>query len=124
MKFILMVLLNGLAVYFSAVVLNVLFPSIMPVTVKSYPIAIVVAIIIAVVNTIIKPILTLITLPINIITLGLFSIVINGLCMLLVPMIVSAFIEQGGFAVQGLLWAIVYSVILSFVQSTLSVLVK
>lgn len=123
MKFILSILLNGLAVYFSAVLLNVLFPSYTPVTVQNYPVAIFVSLVIGFVNGVISPVLKLVTLPINIITLGLFSIVVNGLCILLVPMIVNIFVP-GGFAVNGLLWAIVYSAILSFIQSTLTVLVK
>ncbi|MFO0703581.1 MAG: phage holin family protein [Patescibacteria group bacterium] len=123
MKFILSILLNGLAVYFSATVLNVLFPSYTPVIVKSYPVAIFVSIAIGFVNGVIAPVLKLVTLPINIITLGLFSIILNGLCLLIVPMIVGVFVP-GGFVVNGLLWAIVYSALLSFVQSTLAVLVK
>jgi len=123
MRFILSILLNGLAVYFSAVLLNVLFPSYAPVVVKNYPVAIFVSLVIGFVNGVIAPILKLVTLPINIITLGLFSVVVNGLCILIVPMIVNIFLP-GGFAVNGLLWAIVYSAILSFIQSTLAVLVK
>ncbi len=123
MRFILSILLNGLAVYFSAMVLNVLFPSYTPVTVSSYVVAIGVSIVIGFVNTVIRPILKLVTLPINIITLGLFSIVINGLCILIVPIIVNVFVP-GGFVVNGFVWAIVYGALLSFVQSTLSVLVK
>lgn len=123
MRFILSILLNGLAVYFSAMVLNVLFPSYTPVTVSSYVVAIGVSIVIGFVNTVIRPILKLVTLPINVITLGLFSIVINGLCILIVPIIVNIFVP-GGFIVNGFVWAIVYGALLSFVQSTLSVLVK
>lgn len=123
MRFILSILLNGLAVYFSAMVLNVLFPSYTPVTVSSYVVAIGVSIVIGFVNTVIRPILKLVTLPINVITLGLFSIVINGLCILIVPIIVNIFVP-GGFIVNGFVWAIVYGALLSFIQSTLSVLVK
>lgn len=123
MKHLISLLLNGLAVYVSALLLNILFPSILPVTVKDYPVAIVVSIVFALVNLLIRPVLKLITLPINVITLGLFSLVVNGICVLIVPYIVNYFVP-GGFAVQGLLWAIVYSALVSFTQSTLSVLVK
>lgn len=123
MKHLVSLLLNGLAVYLSALLLNVLFPSILPVYVKDYPVAIGVSVAFALVNLIVRPILKIVTLPINVITLGLFSLIVNGICVLIVPYIVNYFVP-GGFAVQGLLWAIVYSALVSFTQSTLSVLVK
>jgi putative membrane protein len=123
MKHLISLLLNGLAVYLSAILLNVLFPSILPVYVQSYPVAIVVSIVFALVNMLIRPILKIITLPINVITLGLFSLVVNGICVLIVPYIVNAFVP-GGFVISGLLWAIVYGALVSFTQSTLAVLVK
>lgn len=123
MKHLITLLLNGLAVYLSALALNVLFPSILPVYVQSYPVAIVVSIVFALVNMLIRPILKIITLPINVITLGLFSLVVNGICVLIVPYIVNLFVP-GGFVIHGLLWAIVYGALVSFTQSTLSVLVK
>jgi uncharacterized membrane protein YvlD (DUF360 family) len=100
-----------------------LFPSILPVYVQNYPVAIVVSIVIAFVNMFIRPIIKIVTLPINIITLGIFSLVVNGICVLLVPYIVNLFVP-GGFVIHGLLWAIVYGALVSFTQSTLSVLVK
>lgn len=123
MKHIISLLINGLGVYLSAQLLNILFPSVMPVIVKSYPVAIGVSLVIGFVNTLIRPILKLVTLPINVITLGLFSLVVNGICILIVPNIVNLFVP-GGFVVHGLLWAIVYSALVSFTQSTLAVLVK
>ena len=123
MKYLISLLLNGLAVYLSAIALNVLFPSILPVYVQSYPVAIVVSIAFALVNMLIRPILKIVTLPINVITLGLFSLVVNGICVLIVPYIVNIFVP-GGFVIHGLLWAIVYGALVSFTQSTLSVLVK
>ncbi|MBP6993942.1 phage holin family protein [Candidatus Woesebacteria bacterium] len=123
MKHLISLLLNGLAVYFAALVLNVLFPSILPVYVQSYPVAIVVSIVFALVNMLIRPVLKLITLPINVITLGLFGLVVNGICVLIVPLIVNLFVP-GGFVIHGILWAIVYGALVSFTQSTLAVLVK
>ena len=123
MKFLISLLLNGLAVYLSALALNILFPSILPVYVQNYPVAIVVSIAIAFVNMFIRPIIKIVTLPINIITLGIFSLVVNGICVLLVPYIVNLFVP-GGFVIHGLLWAIVSGALVSFTQSTLAVLVK
>ncbi len=123
MKHLISLLLNGLAVYASAVVLNVLFPAVTPVFVRDYPVSIGVSVIIALVNLLVRPIIRLVTLPINVITLGLFSLIVNGICMLIVPLLVELVIP-GGFVIRGLLWAIVYSALVSFTQSTLSVLVK
>ncbi len=44
-----------------------------------WPVAVIVAAILGFINTVIKPIVKILTLPINILTLGLFSLVINGL---------------------------------------------
>ena len=59
-----------------------------------------VCIIIALINTFIKPLLQLITLPINILTLGLFSLVINALMLMLAGWIAP------GFEVEGFLSAL------------------
>lgn len=53
--------------------------------------AIVVAAILGFINTVVKPIVTILTLPINILTLGLFSVVLNGLFFWFVASIVSGF---------------------------------
>lgn len=53
--------------------------------------AIIVAAILAFINTIIKPIISILTLPLNIITLGLFSLVINGLFFWFVAHLISGF---------------------------------
>lgn len=123
MSFIFKLLLNGLAVYFTAVLLNTLFPGIQPVVLNNYPVAIFVSVVIGLMNRTVRPILKLITFPINIVTLGLFGWIINGIVILLVPYVVNLLVP-GGFQVHGLLWAIVYSAVVSFIQSTLNVLVK
>lgn len=66
------------------------------------------ALILGIVNLIIKPILIILTLPITILTLGLFLFVINGLMLL----ITAGFIS--GFTVTGFFAAIIGSIILSF----------
>ncbi len=53
--------------------------------------AILVAAILGFINTVVKPIVTLLTLPINIITLGLFSLVINGVILWFVATLVAGF---------------------------------
>lgn len=72
--------------------------------------AVLAALVIAIINHTIKPIITLITLPINLFTLGLFSFVINGMMILLAAAIVP------GFAIPSLLMAIWFSIVLAVVN--------
>jgi putative membrane protein len=72
--------------------------------------AVAAALVIAVINHTIKPFIMVISLPINIVTLGLFSFVINGFMILLAAALVP------GFAVPSLLMAIYFSVVLSIVN--------
>ncbi len=100
MKFLTTILLQGILVYFT----TYLLPG---ASVGGYVDAIVVALVLAVANTFIKPILTILTLPITLLTLGLFLLVINGIIILIVDAVLS------GFQVQGLFTAIIFSIILS-----------
>ncbi|MFZ4648952.1 MAG: phage holin family protein, partial [Patescibacteria group bacterium] len=68
--------------------------------------ALVAVLLLGVVNAIIRPILILLTLPINILTLGLFTLVINSLMVLLVSSVVK------GFNVHGFLPALSLSLLL------------
>jgi putative membrane protein len=65
------------------------------------------AAVLAVLSMFVKPIIVLLTLPINILTLGLFSFVINAGLVLLAGAIVP------GFAVANFWWALLFSVVLS-----------
>lgn len=76
------------------------------------------AVVISVANTFIKPILVLLTLPITFLTLGLFTLVINGVLILLASAVVP------GFEVASFLWAVVFSIVLSVVNSFVGTLVK
>ncbi len=75
--------------------------------------ALITALVLGIVNAFIKPILLFLTLPINILTLGLFIFVINALIILLVSNLVS------GFKVDGFWWALIFSIILSIINSFL-----
>ena len=66
------------------------------ITISSFVSALIAAIVIALVNLFIKPILIFLTLPINILTLGLFILVINALLFLFVAYLVPG-IEVDGF---------------------------
>ena len=74
--------------------------------VNSFATALIVAVILGIINTLIKPIILILTLPINILTLGLFTFVINALLLLLVARFVT------GFTIDGFVPALVGAVIL------------
>jgi putative membrane protein len=100
-------LLSGLAVLLTAYLLP-------GVHVEHYGYALLVAAVLAVVNFIIKPILIVLTIPITLITLGLFLLVINALMILLVDSLID------GFRVDGFWWALAFSLILSVFNSLFS----
>jgi putative membrane protein len=78
--------------------------------VASFYTAIIVAIILGLINVTLKPILIILTLPITIVTLGLFTFVINALLLLLTASIVK------GFEIHGFLWALAASLVISALQ--------
>lgn len=73
-------------------------------------IALLTALVLAVINHTIRPIFMLISIPVNLLTLGLFSFVINGLMILLADKIIPE------FSVPSLLLAIYFSIVLSVVN--------
>ena len=76
--------------------------------------AIVFALVLGLFNMIVTPILKFLGLPLTIITLGLFSLVINAIVILLVDYFVV------GMEVNGFWWAFIFSIALSFVTSVLN----
>lgn len=79
--------------------------------VADYQTALLVALVLAIVNIIIRPLLVVLTIPLTIITLGLFLLVINALMILLVDYLIA------GFHVSGFLQALIFSVILSLLNT-------
>ena len=73
--------------------------------------AIVVSIILGILNWTVKPLLILFTLPLTVVTLGLFLLVINALIILLANAIVP------GFQVDGFWWALLFSLVLTVLNS-------
>lgn len=93
--------------------------SILPgVEVDSLVTTLIVAIVLGVINVFLKPLLVLLTLPITIVTFGLFILVINAVLVLLVSTLVN------GFHVDGFWWALFFSIIVSLVSSFLETLNK
>lgn len=83
------------------------------VSVDSFFVAFIAALVLGIINVILKPILLILTLPINIFTLGLFTLVINAFLVLLASNLVD------GFRVDGFWWALLFSLVMSVVQSAL-----
>ncbi|WP_149274781.1 phage holin family protein [Pareuzebyella sediminis] len=111
MRFLLRILLSALAV----VVLSKILPH---VSVDTYLTAIIVALVLSLLNFIVKPILIILTLPVTILTFGLFLLIINAIIILLADHLIS------GFTVDGIWWALLFSLLLSFLQSILFSLLK
>lgn len=86
--------------------------------VKSFGAALVAAVVLGLVNAIIKPILVVLTLPITLVTLGLFMFVINALTIWLAGNITP------GFTVTGFVPALVGSIVLTIVGSVLNFVVE
>lgn len=102
MRLILRWLINSAAVF----ALPFIFTSIQ---VRNLPVALVAGLVIGLLNALVRPILVLLTLPVTIVTLGLFLLVINALLFWLASYVVDGFAVSGFWAA---FWgALVYSVI-------------
>lgn len=111
MKLILRLVLSAIAV--------VLIAKLLPgVGLDNYTTALIVAAVIAILNVLIKPILVIFTLPITIVTFGLFLLIINAIIILLADKMID------GFTVASLWTAILFSILLSILQSILYGLLK
>lgn len=82
--------------------------------VESFMTAIIIAVILSVLNVTVKPLLIVLTIPLTIVTLGLFLIVINALIVLLADALIS------GFVVQSFWWALIFSLLLALINSLLT----
>lgn len=102
MRLLLIWLINAAAL----LALKYIMPSI---TVDSFVTALVVALVLGLINTVIRPIFVILTLPVTILTLGLFIFVINGLLFWAVGSFVPGFHVDGFWS--GVFGAIIYSVI-------------
>lgn len=102
MRLLLVWLINAGALF----VVHYLVPSI---RVDSFESALIAALLLALVNTLLRPVLVLLTLPVTLLTLGLFILVINGLLFWFVGSFMSGFHVAGFWS--GVFGALVYSII-------------
>ena len=84
------------------------------IVVTSFPAAMLAAVVIGFVNAVVRPIITLLTLPLSILSLGLFLFVVNAISLSLASWLAGAF--SIGFAVNGFWPALFGSIVLSFVS--------
>ncbi len=102
MEFLIRLLLNTVAVIISAY----LIPG---VRVDGILTAVIVALVLGLLNTFIKPILVILTIPVTILTLGLFLLVINVILIYIADYFIS------GFYVSGFVAALLFSIVLAVV---------
>lgn len=105
-------LLNGLGVLLTGYLLQ------RGVHIENYGYALLVVVVLAIANVLVKPILIIFTIPVTVVTLGLFLLVINAVIILLVDYFVP------GFEVDGFWWALGFSLILSIFNSIVNDLTK
>jgi putative membrane protein len=111
MKILLTWLISSLAIIISAYIVPGVY-------IKGFFTALITSVILGAINAIIRPILLFLTLPINILTLGLFTLVINALMVSLAAAILP------GFSVGGFWVAMLFSIILSLVTWLMEGLIK
>ena len=100
------ILLSALAVVIAAYILP-------GVGVDGFFAAIIIAVVIALLNFILKPILVILTIPLTVLTLGLFLLVINAIIILIADFIIP------GFYVDGFWWALIFSLVMSLTNTLL-----
>ena len=105
-----LILLNLLFSALAVAITTYLIPG---VTIDGYMTAIVVVIILAIVNSTVGPFLKILTLPLNILTLGVISLIINILMVLFVAEVVP------GFTISGFWIALVFAGVLALVNTVL-----
>jgi len=114
MKFVIRVIVNAVALWFTAW----LIPAI---ELTSDILSIlVVALVFGLVNALIKPIVKLLSLPITVITLGLFTLVINAIMLMITALLVGDWLTLGDNIFQAFLWAFVGSLVISIVSTILN----
>lgn len=111
MKILLTWLISSLAIIISAYIVPGVY-------IKGFGAALITSVILGAINAVIRPILLFLTLPINILTLGLFTLVINALMVGLAAAILPS------FSVSGFWVAMLFSIILSLVTWLIEGLVK
>jgi putative membrane protein len=109
MEILISLILSSVAVFVAANVLP-------GVHIDGFGTALILAVVLGIINAFIRPLLLLLTLPISILTLGLFSLFIIAFCVMLASWIVP------GFHVDGWLWALVFAIGLALINAFIGAL--
>lgn len=107
MNILVKILLSSIGV----VIASYLLPG---VEVDQFTTAIIIAVLISLLNVTVKPLLIILTIPLTVFTLGLFLLVINAVIILIASSVVS------GFVVDSFWWALIFSLVLSLINSLLT----
>jgi putative membrane protein len=100
-----------LATALSLLIVDLVVPG---VNIANFPAALIAALVIGLINGSVKPVLSTLSLPLNFLTLGAFSLIVNGICFSLAAALVP------GFSVHGVIAFIVGPVVLSFANTLIS----
>ena len=103
-------LLNWLVTTAAILIAGYLLPG---VEIRNFFTAVITALVLGLINAIIRPLLIILTLPLTVVTLGLFIFIINAFLVLVTSAIVP------GFTVQGFSWALLFSLVFSTVSFVL-----
>ena len=106
MNFIIRLLLNAVAIYLTANLLG-------GVHVGDFFDAFILAVVLAILNSTLKPLFIILTIPVTVVTLGLFLIVINAGVLLMAAWFVD------GTTIDGFWWAVLFGLIVSILNSIL-----
>ena len=101
-------LLTALATALSLLIVDLVVPG---VNIANFPAAIIAALVIGLINGSVKPVLSGLSLPLNFLSFGAFSLVVNGLCFWLAEILVP------GFGVRGIIGFLLGPVILTFANT-------
>ncbi|MEH2110417.1 phage holin family protein [Nostoc sp.] len=101
-------LLTALATALSLLIVDLVVPG---VNIANFPAALIAALVIGLINGSVKPVLSALSLPLNFVSFGAFSLIVNGLCFWLAAVLVP------GFAVRGIIGFLLGPVILTFANT-------
>lgn len=99
-------LMNSFVIFFGAYFLE-------GVKIKNYFTALGVALLLGLINVFIKPVIVFFTLPLTVLTLGLFILVINAWILMIIDKLVE------GFSIKSFWWAVIYSIFISILNAIL-----
>lgn len=122
MSFVIRVIVNAIAIWLTTLLLGSHFEVVGgDGTGGRIVVFLVVALIFGVINAFIKPIVQFLSLPLYILTLGLFTLVVNALMIMLTAWITES--TDWGLRVNGFWWAVLAALLISFISMMISVIV-